>query len=162
MIELGFVVKGYPGSGRRVEEELDLSQVSSPDLVQGAFMGDAVFKVGAVDFSTQFGWVTLLDWCLRLTVSLDDLVAKNSRRFEFSESDDFVSFERHQGDLLISCSYGTEVATVGYEELKSAVRDFVDDHLEWIEREFPAAMHNQAMPDVFSRLRRPFPPLREG
>lgn len=161
MIELGFDIKGYPGSGRKIEAEPDLDLVSSPDLVQGAFMGDAVFKVGAVDFSTKFGWVTLLDWCLRLTVSLDDLATKDSRQFEFSESDDFVAFERRQGDLLISCSYDLAVATVGYGELKSAVRDFVDDRLKWIEREFPAAMRNQAMPDVFSRLRRPFPPLRE-
>ncbi|WP_129843617.1 hypothetical protein [Streptomyces sp. RFCAC02] len=159
MIDLDFTITGYPGSGRRIEEVEDLSQVSRPDLIQGAFMGDAIFKIDSVDLGTNFGWVTLLDWCIRLSVSLEDLAVKKSRSFTFSESDDFVSFERHGEEVLITNSYSSASAITNYDDLCSAVRAFVDERLKWIEREFPAAMRNREMPEVFSRLNRPFPPL---
>jgi hypothetical protein len=158
LIELGFEVKGYPGSRRRVEADRDLSQVSRPDLIQGAFMGDAIVRFGDVDFSTHFGWVTLIDWCLRLTVSVQSLASVDSTRFSFSESDDFMSFERIRDGLRIECSYSSEVAVIRREEdLAYAVRDFVDSRMGWIAREFPAAMLNPAMSDVLSRLQLSFP-----
>ena len=49
LIEFGFTVKGYPGSGRRVEQEADLSLVSRLDIVHSAFMGDALLVVDEVD-----------------------------------------------------------------------------------------------------------------
>jgi hypothetical protein len=61
MIEFGLDINGYPGSHCRAEADSDLSQVSRPDLIQGAFMGDAFVVFGGVDFSTHFGWVTLID-----------------------------------------------------------------------------------------------------
>lgn len=158
MIELGFEIKGYPGSRRRVEADQDLSQVSRPDLIQGAFMGDAIVKFDDVDFSTHFGWLTLIDWCLRLAVSVQDLTSADSTRFSFSESDDFMSFQRIQGTLRVTCSYSREVAVIRHEEdLAHAVREFIDSRMAWIERKFPAAMLNSAMSDVFSRLQLPFP-----
>lgn len=158
VIELGFEIKGYPGSHRRVELEGNLSQVDRPDLVQGAFMGDAVVRFDAVDFSTHFGWVTLLDWCLRLAVAIRNLAATGSARFTFSESDDFMSFRRVGDELQVTCSYVAEVGVIGHEEeLTVAVSDFIDSHLEWISREFPEAMNNPVMVDVYSRLGRPLP-----
>src|SRR5262245_10648319 len=134
MVEIDFLVKGYPGSGRRVEADRDLATVSRPDLIQGAFMGDAVFKFDGVDFSTRFGWVTMIDWCLRLSISVADLANAESRRFQFSESDDFVSFRRDGEDVIVTCSYADDAATIRYEDLSSAVREFVDSRLEWLAR----------------------------
>jgi hypothetical protein len=58
----------------------------------------------------------------------------------------------------VTCSYVPEVAAIQREEeLVIAVRDFVDRQLEWIRREFPEAMNNPAMADVYFRLGRPFP-----
>jgi len=67
MIEIDFVVKGYPGSGRRVEDDRDLAIVNRPELVQGAFMGDMLLKIDSADFSTKFGWLTMIraPACLR-------------------------------------------------------------------------------------------------
>lgn len=162
MIELGFTVKGYPGTGRRVEKDSDLAEVSRPDLIQGAFMGDAIFKLPSADFSTQFGWVTLLDWCLRLTVSLRDLGRSDSTRFEFAESDDYVKLVRKDTNLLITCSYQPGVATIKCKDLKTAVNEFVDDRLGWVVREYPSAMRNPSMPDVYLRLGRSFPETLRG
>jgi hypothetical protein len=158
VIELGFEIKGYPRSGRRVELEDNLSRVSRPDLIQGAFMGDAIVKFDAVDFSTHFGWVTLLDWCLRLTVAIRELADTGSARFSFSESDDFMSFRRADEGLHVTCSYVPEVGVIDHqEELAIAVRGFVDSKLAWISQEFPEAMNNPVMVDVYSRIGRPFP-----
>jgi hypothetical protein len=115
VIELDFEIKGYPGSHRRVELEGNLAQVSRPDLVQGAFMGDAVVRFDAVDFSTGFGWVTLLDWCLRLTVAIRNLAAAGSARFTLSESDDFMSFRRVGNEVHVTCSYVAEVGVIEHE-----------------------------------------------
>ncbi len=49
LIELGFTIKGYPETGRKVEEDSNLTQVSGPDLLQGAFMGDAIFELNEID-----------------------------------------------------------------------------------------------------------------
>jgi hypothetical protein len=157
VIELGFTVNGYPGTGRKVEKDRNLAQVSRPDLIQGAFMGDAIFKLEGADFSTHFGWVTLLDWCLRLTAAFKDLELRDSTRFEFAESDDYVEFVRNATDLQVTCSYQSGVATVRFEDLKSAVHKFVDDRLGWVARKFPSAMRNPSMPDIYFRLDRSFP-----
>jgi hypothetical protein len=120
-------------------------------------MGDAIIRFDAVDFSTHFGWVTLLDWCLRLAGAIRELAATGSARFTFSESDDFMSFARVGNELNITCSYVAEVGVIEREEeLAVAISDFVDSQLVWISREFPDAMNNPAMADVYSRLGRPF------
>jgi hypothetical protein len=158
VIEVDFVVKGYPGSGRRIEAEGNLATVSRPDLIQGAFMGDAVLRFDDVDFTTKFGWVTMIDWCLRLSVSVSRLQTTRSYRLRFSESDDFVSFSREEGNVVVTCSYAQGAPTVQYDDLTNAVREFVDGRLDWLAREFPQAFRNPAMADVYSRLGRPFPP----
>jgi len=154
---LGFEIKGYPGTARRIEMEADLSQVYRPDLVQGAFMGDAIMQIGDVNFSTKFGWVTLIDWCLRLSVSTANLEVVEARHFQFAESDDFMSFRRHDEEVFVASSYVPGIACARYATFTAAVRDFVDGRLRWLTQEFPAAMRNPAMGDVFARLGRAFP-----
>jgi len=144
-IHLGFIVKGYPGSGRRIESESDLSLVSGPDLIQGAFMGDAVIKLGNDDFSTRFGWVTLLDWCLRISSAARTMASTTSSHFRFSESDDFLSLRRDSDKLFVACSYSPGVAVASYIEFAKAVRDFVDEQLSWISTNYPSAMMNPEM-----------------
>ena len=124
MIEIDFVVKGYPGSGRRVEDDRDLAIVNRPELVQGAFMGDMLLKIDSADFSTKFGWLTMIDLCLRLSVSVSDLANMTFRRFQLPESDDYVSFQRDGQNVVVSCSYAEGTAAVLYDDLRAAVREF--------------------------------------
>ncbi|GGN32816.1 hypothetical protein GCM10010109_54220 [Actinoplanes campanulatus] len=162
MIELDFIVKGYPRTGRKIEEEGELAYVSRPDLIQGAFMGDAVLRLHGVDFSTNFGWVTLLDWCLSLTVAVKSLEFTDSTAFTFSESDDYLEFRLRSGEVTVACSYSPLIAKADFQDLKVAVEGFVDRWLDWIVREFPDALRNKAMPDVYMRLGRPFPSAPDG
>jgi hypothetical protein len=153
-IGLGFVVRGYPGSGRRVEAESDLSGVDGPDLLQGAFMGDAVLELGDVDLSTRFGWVTLIDWCVRLATVLGELRRHGQGVIGFSESDDFLSCRRHADMVFLAGSYRSGIAAVRHADFDAAVREFIDDRMGWVAREFPGAMRNSAMADVLARIDR--------
>ena len=158
LIDLDFVVRGYPGTGRKIEEERELRTVSRPDLIQGAFMGDAIFLLNDADLSTQFGWVALLDWCLRLNSAVRSLNSEASAKFDFSESDDWISFSRKGADVAVACSYSPLIAVVNFDSLGDAVQDFIDTRLAWVVRNYPSALQNHAMVDVYRILGRPFPP----
>jgi hypothetical protein len=150
-IELGFLIKGYPGTGRKVEDDSDLGQVSAPDLIQGAFMGDAVFKLNEVDFSTRFGWVTLIDWCLRLAVAARGLEEDGAHVMRFSESDDFISIRLHGSSALVASSYRPGIAIVEYGAFTSAVYNFVRERLQWLSSNHPSAFVNPAMREALDR-----------
>jgi hypothetical protein len=101
---------GYPGNGRRVELEEDLSRADRPELVHAAFMGDAVLILGESDISPRFGWITLLDWCLRLAALREKLAAGQEHTVRFAESEDYIRFQRHADQVIASCSYTPVVA----------------------------------------------------
>jgi hypothetical protein len=152
MLELGFVVKGYPGSGRRVEDESNLAEVSRVDLVAGAFMGDAVMMIGGHNFSTRFGWVTMIDWLIRMSDTLRALSISEAKNFGFTESEDFVSFRRVKDQLFVACSYEPGIAVIQYEEFVTSARGFIKGSLEWISTSFPDSLINPAMSDVRARI----------
>jgi hypothetical protein len=54
-MKLGFDIKGYPETGRRVELEGGLANVYDMTILQGAFTGDAIFEIDGIDFSTHSG-----------------------------------------------------------------------------------------------------------
>jgi hypothetical protein len=105
VLELGFIIKGYPGSGRKTEAEVDLATCYQADLVQGAFMGDMIMRVGEYDFSTQFGWMALISWILRLNGIIRTLKSSDTHVVRFDESDDFMSFRSYGYAIFIACSY---------------------------------------------------------
>jgi hypothetical protein len=156
-IKIGFVIKGYPSTGRKVEEESDLSQVSAPDLLQGAFMGDAIFELNEVDFGTRFGWVTLIYWCLGLANATRRLKENMAPILRFGESDDFISFRLHGASVLVASSYRPGIAIVEYDAFKNAVQCFVDEQLLWISSNYPSAFMNPAMGGALSRVGVSFP-----
>jgi hypothetical protein len=152
VLELGFVVKGYPGSGRRVEDDSDLAEVSRADLISGAFMGDAVVRIGEHDFSTRFGWITMLDWTLRLSGAIKALETAEAKNFGFAESDDFVSFRRSKELLFVACSYQPRIAMTQDGKFAISARRFITESLEWISTNFPSSMRDSAMSDVLARI----------
>jgi hypothetical protein len=152
IVHLAFAIKGYPGTGRRVEADSDLATVSRPDLIQGAFMGDAVVELAGTDLSTRFGWVTLLDWCLCLSATVRALADSKISHFSFSESDDFMSFRRDGERLYAACSYRHGIAVVTFVEFADAVAAFAAEKIRWVSVNYPSALANPAMDDVLDRL----------
>jgi hypothetical protein len=151
-IELGFTIKGYPGTGRKVEEDSDLTQVSGPDLLQGAFMGDAIFELNEIDFSTRFGWVTLIYWCLSLANVTRKLKEDKIGILRFGESDDFISFRLHGASVLAASSYRPGIAIVQYDAFTDAVQSFVTEQLRWVKSNYPSAFENPAMREALNRV----------
>ncbi len=156
-IKLGFAIKGYPNTGRKVEEESDLSRVYAADLLQSAFMGDAILRLNELDFSTRFGWVTLMHWFIGLTYSVRRLANDETSVLRFSESDDFVSFRLLGRSALVASSYRPGIAIVDYGQLKEAVQNFTDERLQWILSNYPAAFTNPAMGEALARVGLAFP-----
>jgi hypothetical protein len=156
-VELGFVIKGYPNTGRKVEEESDLSQVYAADLLQSAFMGDAILRLNELDFSTRFGWVTLMHWFLGLTYSVRKIAEDETSMLRFSESDDFVSFRLYGRSALVASSYRPGIAVVDYGLLRKAVQNFTDEKLQWIRSIYPAAFMNPALSEALARVDLTFP-----
>lgn len=150
--ELGFVVKGYPGTGRRTEAEVNLAACDRLDLIQGAFMGDMVMKTLDVDFSSRFGWVTLIGWLLSLSEVLRQLRLTGSHTLRFAESDDFMSFRQQDKVVYIACSYLPGIGCVSASKLNAAVRTFIEDQLSWISLNYPATLRNPAMAGIVDRL----------
>jgi len=66
--------------------------VTDTDLRYYLFPGDVAFVVGACDFSTNWGWVPILDFASALLWLLDDLDESGPRHFEFTESDATIDF----------------------------------------------------------------------
>jgi hypothetical protein len=151
-VELGFSIEGYPGTGRRVEDDSDLAHVTSPDLLQGAFMGDAVFRLGDVDFSTRFGWITLLYWCFGLANTVRKLEVDGDCILQFSESDDFISFRVYDKAIMAASSYRPRIAIVQHEVFANSVREFVVDRLGWVKENYPSAFTNPAMGEALYRV----------
>lgn len=151
-IRLGFEIKGYPGTGRRSEHEVDLSTCNRIDLVLTAFMGDATMIVGDVDFTTEFGWVTLLGWLLKVRAASRTLEAADTYTLTFAESDDSLSFRRYKDLIFVAASFRQGIGMVEFEPFKLAVREYVDTWLEWISMNYPAAYANPRMPRVLEML----------
>lgn len=144
-VELGFSIKGYPGTERRVEDDSDLAHATSPDLLQGAFIGDAILRLDDVDFSTRFGWVTLLYWCLGLADTARNLEVEKSCILRVAESDDFISFRVYGDAILAASSYRPGIAIVQHEAFMNSVEAFVVDRLGWVKENSPSAFTNPAI-----------------
>lgn len=152
-IELGFSITGYPGTGRRVEEDTDLATCERFELTQGAFMGDMTMRVGDIDFSTGFGWISLVGWLLTLAGALRGLEAGDSHVIRFAESDDFISLRRHGELTFMAVSYRPGIAYVRSSKLNITIRAFIDEQMEWMSSTWPSAMTNPAMAGVLESLR---------
>jgi hypothetical protein len=113
-------------------------------------MGDAIVELGEDDFSTRFGWVTLLDWCLCISSTVRTLAGAPSTHFTFSESYDFMSFRRDDERLYVACSYRAGIAVVPYAEFVGAVRGLIGAQLRWISENYPGAMRNPEMRDLLA------------
>src|SRR5215471_4775437 len=89
------------------DRETDWSSVTEEDLRYRVALGNLIFQVGDKDFSAAWEWIPLVD----LAASLDEIVRKlesgsPSETFEFTESDAWIRFEKTDGKIVVSTSYG--------------------------------------------------------
>jgi|HubBroStandDraft_6_1064221.scaffolds.fasta_scaffold669160_1 hypothetical protein len=91
-----------------------------------AFAGDIVLRDAQSDLSTQWGWVPLVDFAVGLrdiSATIQDEIAA-AKKFEFTESDATLEFERHGADVNIRSSYAPGKIVLPSAEFRKRVLDF--------------------------------------
>jgi hypothetical protein len=128
------------------DRETDWSSVSEEDLRYRVALGNLIFRVGDKDFSATWEWIPLVD----LAASLDEILRKlesgsRSETFEFTESDAWIRFEKKDGKVLVSTSYGQGTAEDSLPALSEAVKSFRERLHGDLVRKHPHAAHNAAV-----------------
>ena len=128
------------------DRETDWSSVTEEDLRYRVALGNLIFHAGDKDFSAAWDWIPLID----LAASFQEIVRKleggsTSETFEFTESDAWIRFEKKDGKVLVSTSYGEGVGEIPLSALTEAIKSFRERlHAELV-RKHPHAAHNAAV-----------------
>jgi hypothetical protein len=151
---VGFVITNHPHLGYRKEDRIDLESAYATDILQGAFMGDAILRLPGADFSTapaNSGWRGLVEWCLELDGAIQDFGA-GAEQHEMSISDpvESIRIRRDGHDLVLS--RGDVVGRVAVAEFVENVEVFIRESVMWINDRYPAAKHNPAARAYWERL----------
>ena len=112
------------------ESPIDLSKMSEADLRYRFMLGDIAIKAGDVNFSTEWGWVPILDFAFALDRAAERLQEECEFLFEFTESEAWIKFERNLRLVKISASYVEGHATVELSHLADAVDGFFERVIE--------------------------------
>jgi hypothetical protein len=128
------------------DRETDWSSVTEEDLRYRVALGNLIFRVGEKDFSADWEWIPLID----LAASFHEIVRKleggsTSETFEFTESDAWIRFEKKDGKVLVSTSYGEGVAEAALHSISDAVKSFRERLQSELARKYPQAAHNAAV-----------------
>lgn len=155
-IELEFRIKNHPFLGYKKEDRIDLEQAWSSDILQGAFMGDVVFRLPDGDFSTSerdSGWRGLVEWCLCLDAAVRSISAGEvEHRISEPDSNEYIQIRRDGKELIVSWTRSDAVARIGVENFLQAATDFIRRSVAWIGAEYPAAKRNRRALYIWERL----------
>jgi hypothetical protein len=91
-----------------------------------AFAGDIILRDAQTDLSTHWGWVPLVDFAVALrdiSAAIEAGIAP-AKKFEFTESDATLEFERHDVDVTIRSSYSPGKIILPSAEFRRLVLDF--------------------------------------
>lgn len=154
-IEIDFHIADHPHLGYRKEDRIDWERAYVTDIQQGAFMGDAILRLGGVDFSTVDGWRGLVEWCLRLDSSVRWLESGSpSHVMSEPDSDDHVRVNREGQDLVVSSTRVDGTAVVDAQAFGREAGRFLRRSIEWIDAQYPGARLNPSASDIWARLDR--------
>jgi hypothetical protein len=153
-LTVGFVVTNHPHLGYRMEERVDLESVYATDILQGAFMGDAILRLPGADFSTtprNSGWRGLVEWCLALDATIRG-IGQGTAEQEMSVSDPVESIQiRRDGQDLV-LSRGDVVGRVAIADFTEHIEAFIRESVTWINDRYPAAKRNPAARAYWEQL----------
>ncbi|MBI2788610.1 MAG: hypothetical protein HYX59_08015 [Elusimicrobia bacterium] len=104
-------------SDKERSTSIDLSTIGETPLRYDLFLGDITFKVGNCDFSTNWGWVPIIDFmaCMK-SVIVGLLNDQRLAHFEFTESDAKITFRNSGSMIRIASTYADGSCEVPLEE----------------------------------------------
>ena len=107
------------------------------------YLGDQLFLADEADFSARWGWIPILDFAACLVLIARALTSgETNRRFEFTESEDYIDFTRQENRVVMSSNYTTARAEVALDELQSAARSYANTVFEGATALHPALKNN--------------------
>lgn len=121
---------------------IDLRCASESDLLYSVFQGDIIFTVDSVDFSARWGWIPVLDFSRSILIAVLELDAESNTKFEFTDSDAVISFQRSHDVIKISATYTKGVAEESFAHLLSQVRQFAQRVFRDLGIKYPSLLEN--------------------
>ncbi len=99
------------------------SHADEEDFRYRVALGDLILEIGSKNFSTNWGWVPLID----LAASLRHIAKKlqhsgRTETFEFTESESWLRFSRQGDQVIITASYSPGEGQVEYSRFVHAVK----------------------------------------
>ena len=126
-------------------KERDLASVDLESLRYYLFPGDIVMKDEEVDFSTQWGWVPVLDFALCLNSIAETLGQGRLEVFEFTESDATLEFRLQGGSALVSSNYAPGLLCVAPMEFRESAQGLLRRTIKGLCDENPSLAKNSAI-----------------
>lgn len=121
---------------------IDLASATETDLRYRSLLGDVEFRVGDADFSTQWGWIPLLDFALGLTDLLMRLPRSRHESFEFTESGAELRFELIDGEVEVRSNFAAAIGHAPLDALGEAVRRLGNEIVRMAREEAPGIDDN--------------------
>jgi hypothetical protein len=123
-------------------KEVDLASADSAALRYYLFPGDIVLRGKEADFSTQWGWVQVLDFALSLKAIEETLEREGAARLEFTESSAALDFRLENNNVCVSSSYAPGLLRIRSSEFREQVQQFVHGVIRDLCKQHPRMARN--------------------
>jgi hypothetical protein len=125
------------------------SRADEEDFRYRVALGDVILEIGSTNFSTNWGWVPLIDLAASLRHIAKELERpERTETFEFTESESWLRFTRHGDQVIITASFAPGNARVEYSRFVNAIERLGQQLRKELVRRNPALSENEA----FQRL----------
>lgn len=134
----------YADHGRERTQGGDLAAVSRADLRWYYFLGRLRISRGGVEIGPPWGWVPLFDamYCVQQVM----VFAQGGNalgKIDFTENDEFISFELDAGGLRVVPTYLESELHCPVDEFVTAGANFIREELRRVVTEYPSLARNQ-------------------
>jgi hypothetical protein len=135
------------------ERDRDCAQASRGDLLWYFFPGDIGIWENDTGFETKFGWVPILHFALSMIDVCEKISTANGphARYNFTESDDSISFCKDGGTVLIESTFGRYGIEANFVEFRQAVKGFVVRVVADLGSRYPALREVNLVEEIVSR-----------
>lgn len=131
-------------------DQFDFRKLTLTDLDYYLFGGNIFFRIDGVSFDTPWGWIPVLNYCVRMCLVLLELQEQGESVLEFTENDAEISFTREADGVCVSADFLNAAASTCLSELRVAVKHFAGKLLRDLLHRWPSLA---AMEPFQERLR---------
>lgn len=135
----------YSFSDSFLKKDIDYKIEDEMSLHYDLFLGGIILSSNDSEIDLDWKWIPLLDFAYHLLdIALE--ISKNlncHEKFEFTESNGLLLFDRIEKKVKISTSYSDEKIDIDIEEFKLEVKRFYKKLITDIIRKYPEVQENR-------------------